>query len=140
MRTNTVLTNGCFDILHVGHIRLFKYCKTLADYLIVLLNSDVSVRSLEKGPNRPINCQKDRYELLNSIKYIDEVIIFEEITPCSLVSSLKPQFYVKGGDYKIENIPESKIVKNYGGEIILFEHTGHSTTKIVNKINDNKRI
>ena len=137
MKNNTVLTNGCFDILHVGHIQLFKYCKSLAEELIVLLNSDESVKSLGKGVNRPINTQSERYELLTSIKYIDKVIIFEETTPCELVAKIKPNFYVKGGDYTIDNLPESKVVKKYGGQIRIFNHTGHSTTNLIRKINDN---
>lgn len=137
MKNNTVLTNGCFDILHVGHIQLFKYCKSLAEELIVLVNSDESVKNLGKGVNRPINTQSERYELLTSIKYIDKVIIFEEATPCELVAKIKPNFYVKGGDYKVDNLPESKVVKKYGGQIRIFKHTGHSTTNLIRKINDN---
>tara|TARA_Y100001968_G_scaffold216649_1_gene199398 strand:+ start:12902 stop:13315 length:414 start_codon:yes stop_codon:yes gene_type:complete len=137
MQYSTVVTNGCFDILHIGHIRLLKYCKSLADDVIVLLNSDTSVKLLNKGIDRPINPQYERYEILMSLKYVSQVIIFDEKTPCKLIDDIKPQFYVKGGDYIIDQIPETSIVKKYGGEVKLFLHTGHSTTKIINKINDN---
>ena len=137
MQYNTVVTNGCFDILHIGHIRLLKYCKTLADDLIVLLNSDESVKLLSKGKNRPIIPQHERYEMLMSIKYVNQVIIFEDRTPCKLLNEIRPQFYAKGGDYNIDNLPEASIVKNYGGEVKLFMHTGHSTSKIIFKSNDN---
>ena len=137
MQFNTVVTNGCFDIIHIGHIRLFKYCKTIAEDVIVLMNSDASVKLLGKGKDRPINNEQERYELLTSIKYISNVLIFNEKTPCKILKEIKPQFYVKGGDYKLEEIPEVSIVKEYGGESLLFDHTGHSTTKILKKINGN---
>ena len=137
MKKETVLTNGCFDILHIGHIRLFEFCKTLGKELIVLLNSDKSIKLLNKAKERPINNEQERFEILSSIKFIDKIIIFEEVNPCKLISEIKPQYYVKGGDYEINDLPESEIVLGYGGEIRIFDHTGHSTTKILEKLNDN---
>ena len=134
MKKNVILTNGCFDILHLGHVKLLKYAKSIAPYLIVLLNSDDSIRKLEKGIDRPINNQKERYEVLKSIRFVDEVIIFEEKTPLKIIEEIKPQFYLKGGDYKIEDLSEAEIVKGYGGKVYLFSHTGHSTTSLINKI------
>ena len=137
MKKETVLTNGCFDILHIGHIRLFEFCKTLGNELIVLLNSDKSIKLLNKAKERPINKEQERFEILSSIKFIDKIIIFEEVNPCKLISEIQPQDYVQGGDYKIKDLPESEIVLGYGGEIRIFDHTGHSTTKILEKLNDN---
>ena len=137
MKENTVITNGCFDIMHVGHIRLLKFCKTLASEVIVLLNSDNSIKLLGKGISRPINPQSERYEFLSSIKYVSQVIIFDERTPCNLIKKLKPSYYVKGGDYSISEVPEATIVNGYGGQVKIFNHTGHSTTKLISKINDN---
>jgi len=129
--TYTVFTNGCFDILHVGHIELFKYCKNLSQggSVIVGLNSDDSVKKL-KGESRPINKEKYRKIILESIRYIDEVIIFNEETPETLLSKVKPDILVKGGDYTFEQI----IVKQYASKIVIFPLIDeHSTTRLVEK-------
>lgn len=128
-----VFTNGCFDLLHTGHIKLLKFCKTLAPSVevVVGLNSDTSVKSL-KGPNRPINKQQDRKLMLESIKYVDEVLIFYELDPYNLIKLVKPDIIVKGGDYK-----ESEVIGNDLAEVRIFDYVeGYSTTKTFQSIAD----
>jgi rfaE bifunctional protein nucleotidyltransferase chain/domain len=130
MNNKIVFTNGCFDILHVGHIMLLKECKSLGK-VIVGLNSDLSVQKL-KGLSRPINNQTDRKLILESIKYVDKVIIFDEETPENLIKSIKPNILVKGDDWK--TVIGGDYVKSYGGKVILIPHVRIiSTTNIVNK-------
>lgn len=130
--TPVVFTNGCFDILHVGHINLLRECRKLAGNtgkVIVGLNSDSSVKKL-KGPNRPVNNEKSRKFILESLKYVDEVIIFEEDDPEALLSKLKPDFLVKGGDYTVEQI----IGKQHAKKVVVFPYVdGHSTTSTIEK-------
>ncbi|MCF2611964.1 D-glycero-beta-D-manno-heptose 1-phosphate adenylyltransferase [Fusobacterium perfoetens] len=129
-----VFTNGCFDILHVGHLRYLNEAKKQGDVLIIGVNSDASVKRL-KGESRPINNQFDRAEMLSGLKVVDYTVIFEEDTPEELIATLKPSIHVKGGDYKKEDLPETKIVESYGGEVrILSFVEGKSTTNIVKKI------
>jgi len=123
-----VFTNGCFDVLHRGHIELLKYCETLGD-VIVGLNSDESIRRL-KGDRRPVNSQDDRKALLQAIKYVDRVIIFEEDTPYNLIKKTTPDIIVKGGDYKKEEVIGSDLC-----EVIIFNYLdGYSTTKTIEGI------
>lgn len=129
-----IFTNGCFDILHVGHLRYLNEAKKQGDVLIIGVNSDASVKRL-KGESRPINNQFDRAEMLSGLKAVDYTVIFEEDTPEELIAILKPSIHVKGGDYKKEDLPETKIVESYGGEVrILSFVEGKSTTNIVKKI------
>ena len=129
-----VFTNGCFDILHAGHVRYLTAAKTFGDVLIVGLNSDESVRRL-KGSSRPINSQLDRAEVLLGLKAVDHVIIFGEQTAEDLIARVKPTVYVKGGDYTLETLPEAKIVQSYGGSVEFVNLVaGRSTTNIVEKI------
>lgn len=130
-----IFTNGCFDILHLGHIEYLSKSKDLGDLLIVGLNSDKSVKKL-KGETRPINNQDMRSIILASLSFVDIVIIFDENTPEKLIHIIKPDVLVKGGDYNIESIAGSKFVKSYGGDIkiINFVH-GYSTSSIINKMN-----
>lgn len=129
-----VFTNGCFDILHVGHLRYLNEAKKQGDILIVGVNSDASVKRL-KGETRPINSEQDRSEMLCGLKAVDYTVIFEEDTPMEIIEFLKPSIHVKGGDYKKEDLPETKIVESYGGEVrILSFVQGKSTTNIVKKI------
>ena len=129
-----VFTNGCFDILHAGHVRYLAGARALGDSLIVGLNSDQSVRSL-KGPTRPVNPQDDRAEVLAALAAVDYVVIFEDVTAENLVAEIKPDIYAKGGDYTIEALPESKIVTAYGGHIVLVpEVPGRSSSNIIKKI------
>lgn len=128
-----VVTNGCFDILHVGHVRYLQKTKEFADYLIVMLNSDKSVKSI-KGENRPINCEQDRAEILNALSCVDYVVLFEEKSPAKLLENIKPDVYTKGADYTLETLPERDIVlkNNIRVEFINFVQ-GKSTTNIINK-------
>ncbi len=133
-RKKIVWTNGCFDLLHVGHIRYLKEAKKLGDLLIVGINSDESVKRL-KGPSRPIQTEKERAEILSSLEFIDYVIIFAETTVEKYLSALKPDIYVKGGNYTVEfleNHSDGKTVREYGGEIKTISLVeGRSTTKIL---------
>ena len=129
-----VFTNGCFDILHAGHVRYLTAAKNFGDVLIVGLNTDESVRRL-KGDSRPINNQFDRAEILLGLKAVDHVIFFGEQTAENLIAEVKPNIYVKGGDYTLETLPEAKIVQRFGGRVELVNLVaGHSTTNIVEKI------
>ena len=125
-----IFTNGCFDIIHRGHIELLKFCKSLDGTVIVGLNSDSSVKKL-KGTNRPINCQEDRKFLLESLKYVDEVRIFDEDTPIRLIEELMPDLIVKGGDYKPQDV-----VGNNLSKVIIYDYVpGYSTTNIIQASN-----
>lgn len=129
-----VFTNGCFDIIHAGHVRYLTTAKNFGDVLIVGLNTDESVRRL-KGDSRPINNQFDRAEVLLGLKTVDHVIFFGEQTAENLIAQVKPNVYVKGGDYTLETLPEAKIVQKFGGRVELVNLVeGHSTTNIVEKI------
>lgn len=132
-----VFTNGCFDIIHVGHVRYLTTAKNFGDVLIVGLNTDESVRKL-KGNSRPINNQNDRAEVLLGLKAVDYVILFGEQTAENLIAELQPDIYVKGGDYTLETLPEAKIVQSYGGRVeIVNLVAGKSTTNIIKKIEGN---
>ena len=132
-----VTTNGCFDILHVGHVRYLEKTKSYADKMIVCLNSDKSVRSI-KGPSRPINNENDRAEILCALSCVDYVVLFDEDTPMDLLCEIKPDVHTKGADYTIETLPEAKPIMENGGriEFITFVE-GKSTTKVIEKINSN---
>jgi D-beta-D-heptose 7-phosphate kinase/D-beta-D-heptose 1-phosphate adenosyltransferase len=124
----SVFTNGCFDILHKGHVELLAYCKSLG-HVTVGLNSDNSVKRL-KGLSRPLNKESDRKRILEALRYVDQVIIFEEDTPYRLISKLKPDFIVKGGDYREQEVIGSDLC-----EVKIFESVkGYSTTNIINQI------
>ncbi len=132
-----VFTNGCFDIIHKGHISYLTDAKKLGDFLVIGLNSDESVRNL-KGDSRPINNQNDRAYVLDNLKPVDAVIIFNENTPYNLIKEIKPDFLVKGGDWKEENIVGSDIVKEYGGTVISLKYiANYSTTVLLEKIKTN---
>ena len=126
MKDKVVFTNGCFDIVHRGHLELLKYCSTLGK-VVVGLNSDQSVKKL-KGSNRPFFSQEDRKFMLQSLKYVDQVIIFNQETPLQLIENLRPDFIVKGGDYSPEQIAGNEI-----SQVIIFDYIdGYSTTKVLN--------
>lgn len=128
-----VTTNGCFDILHAGHVRYLNKAKALGDILIIGLNSDKSVKSI-KGPTRPINCEDDRAEVISALSSVDFVVMFEEDTPANLLAALKSDIHVKGGDYTEESLPEAEIIKAYGGKIAFIPLVeGRSTTNIIEK-------
>ncbi len=132
-----VFTNGCFDVLHVGHLTLLEKSKTFGDILCVGINTDHSVRQL-KGPNRPVNNETDRARLLAALSVVDCVTLFDDQTPCDIVATLKPDVHVKGGDYDpedFENMPEAKVVKKYGGEVKIIPIVkGKSSTNIINNL------
>jgi rfaE bifunctional protein nucleotidyltransferase chain/domain len=130
-RLRVVLTNGCFDILHIGHVRYLRQARSLGDVLIVGLNSDDSVRRL-KGDGRPINPAHERAEVLTALAVVDEVIIFDELTPERLITSVRPDVYVKGGDYAGRTLPEQALVESLGGRVEVLDHiAGHSTSDII---------
>jgi len=129
-----VFTNGCFDILHVGHIRYLSEAKSLGDILVIGINSDKSVKEL-KGPSRPINSLSDRALILSELRYVDYVVSFEEQTPLELIKIIMPDILVKGGDYTIETVVGSSEVIHSGGQVKLLQfHNGYSSTNYINKI------
>lgn len=131
-----VFTNGCFDILHAGHVRYLAAARALGDRLIVGLNSDESVRRL-KGPERPINPAEDRAEVMAALAAVDYVVIFGDRTAEGLVAAIKPDIYVKGGDYHTKDLPEADIVAAYGGRTVLIpEVPGRSSSRIIGRIKE----
>lgn len=131
MSKKVIFTNGCFDILHRGHVSLLKYCHELGEEVVVGLNSDTSVKRI-KGNSRPINSEQDRKFMLESIKYVDKVIVFNEETPYNLIKDLKPDIIVKGGDYTPD-----KVVGGDLCEVKIFQYVnGYSTTKAIQDLTD----
>ena len=129
-----VTTNGCFDILHVGHVRYLEKAKSFGDVLIVALNSDKSVKSI-KGESRPINNELDRAEVLSGLKSVDYVVLFDEDSPIDLLLQIKPDVHTKGADYTIESLPEAKGIMDAGGRIEFISFVeGKSTTSIIEKM------
>lgn len=129
-----VFTNGCFDILHLGHIEYLAKAAELGDELVIGLNSDSSVKKI-KGPHRPITDERSRAMILASLTFVTAVIIFDEDTPYELISRLKPDILVKGEDYRKDEIVGRDIVESYGGKVVRIELTpGYSTTAIEQKI------
>ncbi len=129
-----VFTNGCFDLIHPGHIDLLATAKNMGHILVVGLNSDESVRAI-KGPNRPINNQDDRAIVLASIQWVDYILFFEQPTPLSLIRSIEPDVLVKGGDWPIETIVGSDLVMKKGGQVYSLPFLDqYSTTGIIEKI------
>ena len=126
-------TNGCFDLLHDGHSHLLHNASIACDYLIVAINSDLSIKSI-KGKGRPIEKEQTRIENLTKINDIDAVILFNDDTPIKLIKQLMPDILFKGSDYKEEEIIGSDIIKKYGGKVVLVDFLpGYSTTNIINK-------
>lgn len=137
-----VFTNGCFDILHIGHVRYLQEARSRGDMLVVGINSDDSVRGL-KGPTRPYTPELERAEVLAALECVDYVTLFSEDTPISLIREIKPNVHIKGGDYKPEDLPEADVMHEIGGktEVIPFSSTnseGWSTTNTIEKINRDK--
>ena len=125
-----VFTNGCFDLLHVGHLRTLEWARRQGDVLVVGLNSDASVRRL-KGPERPLTSEQDRAELLAGFQCVDFVILFAEDTPLELLSQIRPEVHVKGGDYRPEDLPEASLIHSYGGQVLITPLIeGRSTTRL----------
>ncbi len=131
-----VTTNGCFDVLHLGHLRYLQAARQLGDLLVVAINSDSSVRQL-KGENRPLVPEEERAEMLAGLECVDYVVIFPESTPIDLLSELKPNIHVKGGDYKLEQLIERDVVEANGGKVIVgLNVPGKSTTNLIEVICD----
>ena len=129
-----VFTNGCFDIIHAGHVKYLDSARKLGDVLVIGLNSDRSVRKL-KGPSRPINPEKDRATVLAALAAVDYVTVFGEDTPGNLIKTLKPDVLVKGGDWKIKDIVGGVLVKSRGGKVISIPFVkGRSTSSVIKKI------
>ena len=133
-KQRVVFTNGCFDILHAGHVRYLEQARALGDCLVLGLNSDASVRRL-KGESRPVNAELDRAAVLSALRSVDFIVLFDEPTAEDLIEKVRPAVYAKGGDYTRETLPEAKIVEKYGGEVRFIDLVpGRSTTKIIEKI------
>jgi len=129
-----VFTNGCFDLLHIGHIKYLQKAKQLGDVLVIGVNSDSSVKEI-KGNKRPLVPQEERVQILAALECVDYVTIFSEFIPNKIIEALKPDVYVKGGDYQPEELPEAKIVEPYGGKVVIVDEVkGKSTTAFINLI------
>ncbi|RQP22336.1 D-glycero-beta-D-manno-heptose 1-phosphate adenylyltransferase [Piscinibacter terrae] len=130
-----VFTNGVFDILHRGHVSYLEQARNLGASLVIGLNSDASARTLGKGPDRPLNQEADRACVLAALESVSLVTLFEESTPVELLKLVRPQVYVKGGDYDIETLEETKWVRSWGGQAQALAFVdGYSTTSLVRKI------
>jgi rfaE bifunctional protein nucleotidyltransferase chain/domain len=130
----TVATGGCFDLLHAGHLELLRAARALGDCLVVLLNSDASTRRL-KGPGRPVTTAADRARLLEALRFVDAVVVFENDDPRATLDRLRPDVWVKGGDYRVEDLPEADVVHAYGGRVELVRFLdGHSTTGTLQRV------
>lgn len=129
-----VFTNGCFDILHVGHVRYLREARSLGDVLVVGLNRDSSVRGL-KGSGRPVTNESERAETLGALEAVDYIVLFGEATPENLIHAIKPDFLVKGGDWKKKAIVGASFVESYGGRVKPLRFVkGYSTTQLIEKI------
>lgn len=134
-----VFTNGCFDLLHPGHVDYLSKAKDLGDVLIIGVNTDKSVKMLDKGANRPITDENSRATILASLHFVDAVVLFDEETPYNLIKTVQPDVLVKGSDYKAEDVVGYDIVKAKGGEVISIDLVpGYSTSAIEQKIKNNR--
>lgn len=135
-RQKIVFTNGCFDLLHVGHVTYLAQAKALGDVLVIGLNTDASVRRL-KGPDRPVNKQDARALVLAALESVDYVVFFDEDTPYNIITQVKPDILVKGGDYEIDNIVGSDFVRARGGQVLTIPFVdGFSTSNILEQIKE----
>lgn len=130
-----VFTNGVFDVLHRGHVAYLHDARAQGASLVVAVNSDASARMLGKGPDRPLNRDVDRALVLAGLASVDAVLFFDERTPCELLQRVKPALYVKGGDYDMEALEETRLVRSWGGDALAIPFVdGYSTTALVNRI------
>ncbi|MFY9510921.1 MAG: D-glycero-beta-D-manno-heptose 1-phosphate adenylyltransferase [Rubrivivax sp.] len=130
-----VFTNGVFDILHRGHVSYLEQARALGAMLVVGLNADSSVRMLGKGLDRPINTEGDRALVIAALASVDVVVLFEQSTPVELLQQLRPDIYVKGGDYDMETLQETRLVRSWGGRSLALPFVdGFSTTRLVHKL------
>lgn len=135
-----VFTNGVFDVLHRGHATYLAQARALGGSLVVALNTDTSARRLGKGPDRPLNNEQDRAVIMAALESVSLVTWFDEDTPTALISELKPDILVKGGDYDMSKLAETKVVEGYGGKALAIGFVdGYSTTALVNKIQRNRK-
>jgi D-beta-D-heptose 7-phosphate kinase/D-beta-D-heptose 1-phosphate adenosyltransferase len=138
-RKKVVFTNGCFDLVHPGHVRYLRAARALGDALVVGLNSDASVRRLGKGSDRPLVPEEARSEVMAALEMVDAVCIFDEDTPYELISALQPDVLVKGGDWKVDDIVGADVVRRHGGRVRSLPFApGYSTTSLVEKIRRGK--
>lgn len=130
-----VFTNGVFDVLHRGHVTYLAQARALGASLVVAVNTDASARRLGKGPDRPLHVQQDRAALLAALESVSLVTFFDEDTPLALLGELRPQVYVKGGDYDIDTLAEAALVRSWGGRALVIPFlAGYSTTRLVQRI------
>ncbi len=135
-----VTTNGCFDVLHLGHLRYLQAARQVGDMLVVAVNSDSSVRQL-KGETRPLVPEAERAEMLAGLECVDYVVVFPELTPIALLSEIKPNIHVKGGDYKLEQLVEKETVEANGGKVVVgLNVPGKSTTNLIEVICERYRF
>lgn len=138
-RKRIVTTNGVFDLLHVGHARYLKQARRFGDVLIVGVNSDDSARRLNKGPNRPLVPDRERAEILVSLRYVDYATIFHEDDPRAMLAIIQPDVHVKGGDYTLDKILEREVVEQHGGRVVVgINIPNHSTTSIIRAMTTNE--
>ncbi|MCW5936981.1 MAG: D-glycero-beta-D-manno-heptose 1-phosphate adenylyltransferase [Fimbriimonadaceae bacterium] len=134
-----VFTNGVFDILHAGHVDYLEAARALGDLLVVAINSDDSVRRLGKGANRPINPLVDRARVVAALRAVDAVVSFDDDTPEQIIAQIQPDVHVKGGDYREEDLPEARIVRAYGGEVVILPFLpNRSTTAILERLSQSR--
>jgi D-glycero-beta-D-manno-heptose 1-phosphate adenylyltransferase len=137
-RRPLVFTNGVFDVLHLGHVTYLAAARDLGASLVVGLNSDRSARGLGKGPDRPLNNELDRLLVMAALESVSYVVLFDEPTPCALLERCKPDIYVKGGDYDMETLAETTLVRSWGGRSLAIPFVaGYSTTALVRRIRGN---
>jgi rfaE bifunctional protein nucleotidyltransferase chain/domain len=130
-----VFTNGVFDVLHRGHVTYLAQARALGAALLVAVNSDASARALRKGPDRPLNGELDRAMVIAALQAVDHVVLFDEPTPCELIERIRPDVYVKGGDYDVDRLREAELVKSWGGRAVAIPFvSGYSTTRLVERI------
>ncbi|HVJ65302.1 MAG TPA: D-glycero-beta-D-manno-heptose 1-phosphate adenylyltransferase [Bdellovibrionota bacterium] len=134
-----VTTNGCFDILHVGHVEYLEASRAQGDALVVLVNTDASVKAQGKAPDRPINNENDRMRVLAALESVSYVCLFGEKTPEDAIRLLKPDVHTKGGDYTVESLPETKVIREWGGSVKIIPFVpGKSTTSLIERISKGK--
>lgn len=134
-----VFTNGCFDLIHSGHIHCLDKARSLGDTLIVGLNSDKSIKKI-KDKGRPILYEKERIKILSALEMVDYIVLFNNRDPVDIIKKIKPDIHVKGGDYKLEDLKERKIIEKHNGKVVIIPLVkGSSTTDIINRIKNNKK-
>ena len=130
-----MFTNGVFDVLHRGHVTYLQQARALGAALVVAVNSDASARQLGKGPQRPLNNEMDRALVIAALQAVDHVVLFDEATPCEMIERIRPDVYVKGGDYDVDRLRETELVRSWGGRAVAIPFVdGYSTTRLVERI------